>query len=62
MDMMSSIASMATSMQAANFANSYSLAVTKKVMDSQEMAAQEILEMLPDVAAMAKGQYIDTYA
>ena len=62
MDMMSSIASMATSMKAASFANDYSLAVTKKVMDSQEMAAQEILEMLPDVTAMAKGQYIDTYA
>ena len=62
MDMMSSIANMATSMKAAEFANNYSLAVTKKVMDSQEMAAQEILEMLPDVPAMAKGQYIDTYA
>lgn len=64
--MMESIASMATSMKAAGFANNYSIAVQKKMMDTQELAAQEVLEMLPDVQqmqmAVPKGQYIDVYA
>lgn len=60
--MMESIASMAMGMSAASFATNYSLAVTKKIMDTQELAGQELLNMLPDVAAPAKGQYIDTYA
>lgn len=64
--MMESIASMATSMKAAEFANNYSIAVQKKMMDTQELAAQEVLEMLPDVQqmqmAVPKGQYIDVYA
>lgn len=57
---------MATSMKAAEFANNYSIAVQKKMMDTQELAAQEVLEMLPDVQqmqmAVPKGQYIDVYA
>ncbi len=60
MDMMNSIAAQAMSMKAAQFQQSYSIAVTKKAMDSQEMATQELLSMLPD--APAKGQYIDVYA
>ncbi len=60
MDMMSGIASQAMSMKAAEFAQNYSISVTKKAMDTQEMAAQELLEMLPDTPA--KGQYIDVYA
>lgn len=64
--MMESIASMATSMKAAEFATNYSMAVQKKMMDTQELAAQEVLEMLPDVQqmqmAVPKGQYIDVYA
>ena len=32
----------------------------EKVMDTQELAAQELLEMLP--AAPSMGQYIDVYA
>ncbi len=62
MDMMEGIAAQAMSMKAAEFAQNYSVSVTKKAMDTQEMAAQELLEMLPDVSAMSKGQYIDVYA
>ena len=60
--MMESIASMAMGMSAASFATNYSLSVTKKMMDSQEMAGQELLKMLEAVPSPAKGQYIDTYA
>lgn len=64
MDMMSSIASLASNMQSAGLAQAYSVAVTKKAMDAEELAAQELLEMLPQQPAMstAKGQYIDVYA
>ena len=63
--MMESIASMAMSMSAASFAQNYSIAVTKKAMEGEELAAQEILNMLPDTPAApapAKGNYIDVYA
>lgn len=60
--MMEQIAGMAMSMSAAATAQSYSLAITKKTMDSQELAAQELLKMLPQSPAPAKGQYIDVYA
>lgn len=64
MDMMSSIASMASSMQSASIASAYSTALTKKAMDAEELAAQELLEMLPQQPAMTipKGQFIDVYA
>lgn len=58
--MMESIASMATSMSAAQFANQYAISVTKKMMDTQELAGQELVKMLPPTPG--KGQYIDTYA
>lgn len=58
--MMDAIVSSAMEMKAAQFATQYSMAVTKKVMDTQELAAQELLEMLPPV--QDPGQYIDTYA
>lgn len=58
--MMESIASMAMDMSAAQFATNYSLSVTKKMMDTQELAGQELMRMLP--ATPGKGQYIDTYA
>ena len=58
--MMESIASMATSMSAAQYANQYAISVTKKMMDTQELAGQELLKMLPPTPSM--GQYIDTYA
>ena len=60
--MMESIASMSMSMSAASFATNYSLAVTKKMMDTQELAGQELVNMLEAVPTPAKGQYIDTYA
>ena len=60
--MMESIASMAMGMSAASFATNYSLAVTKKMMDSQELAGRELVKMLEAVPSPAKGQYIDTYA
>lgn len=58
--MMNSIASMAMDMSAASFATEYSLAVTKKMMDTQELAGQELLNMLPSTPGM--GEFIDTYA
>lgn len=60
--MMESIASMAMSMSAASFANNYSMAVAKKMMDSQELAGQELAKMLEAVPTPPKGQYIDVYA
>ena len=60
--MMESIASMAMGMSAASFATNYSLAVTKKMMDSQEMAGQELAKMLEAAPAPPKGKYIDVYA
>ena len=62
MSMMSNIAGMATSLNSAELMQQYSVSVTKKAMDTQEAMAQKILEMLPQQAAPAKGQYIDTYA
>ena len=60
--MMESIAQMAMGMSAANFATNYSLAVTKKMMDTQELAMQELSKMLEAGPTPAKGQYIDVYA
>ena len=60
--MMESIASMAMGMSAASFATNYSMAVTKKMMDSQELAGQELAKMLEAVPTPAQGQYIDVYA
>lgn len=48
------------SMSAAQFSVDYAMAMTKKVMDTQELAAEEMLEMLP--ATQSLGEYIDTYA
>ena len=49
-------------MGAASFATNDSLSVTKKMMDSQELAGQELLKMLEAVPTPAKGDYIDVYA
>ena len=57
--MMEAIASAAMNMQAAQLSVNYSMAIERKVMDTQEMAAQELLQMLPDIP---RGQLIDTYA
>lgn len=58
--MMDSIASAAMSMSAAQFSVQYSTAMQKKAMETVELAAEELLEMLPSDPSM--GQYIDTYA
>lgn len=47
MDLMNSIASAAMSMQSAQIAQSYSTAVTKKSMEAEELALQELTQMLP---------------
>lgn len=60
--MMESIASMAMGMSAASFATNYAMSVTKKMMDSEELAAQEMMKMLEAVPTPPKGQYIDVYA
>ena len=62
MDLMEGIAATATSLSAAQLQESYSIAVSKKAMDTQEMAAQSMLEMLVQQPTPAKGTYIDTYA
>ena len=47
MDMMNSIASGAMSMSEAQFEQQYSISVQKKAMDVEELALQELQEMLP---------------
>ena len=42
MDLMEGIAATATSLSAAQLQESYSIAVSKKAMDTQEMAAQSV--------------------
>ncbi len=58
--MMDAIAGAAMDMSAAQTSLAYSLAVTKKMMDTQEVVAQELLEMLPQQPPM--GEFIDVYA
>lgn len=58
--MMDSIAAVAMDLKAAEFATDYSVAVTKKAMETQEVAYQNLIQMLPPVSV--KGEYIDTYA
>lgn len=60
--MMNSIATMAMSLSAAKFQQNYSISVTKKAMDTQELAVQEILKMLPQTPQPVSGTHIDVYA
>ena len=57
MDLMNGIASMAMSLQSASLQQNYSIAVAKKSMETQEMAAQELLRMLQPQQSV-----IDVYA
>lgn len=66
---MSELTALSTSYSAARLATDYSISVVKKIMDTQELAAQEMARMLPAVqqtsevpAALRKGQFIDVYA
>ena len=47
MDIMNSIASSAMQMNAAKLEQQYSISVQKKAMDVEELALQELQEMLP---------------
>ena len=47
MDMMNSIASGAMQMSAAQLEQQYSISMQKKAMDVEELALQELQEMLP---------------
>lgn len=58
----SSIAGASMSMASAELMQQYSMSVTKKAMNTQEVMAQGLLEMLPQQNAPSKGVYIDTYA
>lgn len=57
MDMMSDIAAMSMTMSAAALQQQAAISVQKKVMDTQEVAAQELLQLLPPQTSV-----IDTYA
>lgn len=59
MDMANSIAAMSMDMSASKLQAAYSTSMVKKTMDTEELVAKELLEMLPQVP---KGDYIDTYA
>lgn len=61
MSMVGNIAGMATGMSNVQLQYNVSLSVTKKAMDSQEVALQGLLEMMPQNPA-GIGQNIDTYA
>ena len=60
--MMDSIAAAAMSLSAASLQQSYSVAMAKKSMETQELAAQGLLEMLPRQAPMTQEGHIDVYA
>ena len=58
--MMDSIAAMSVGMSNAQLQQNVSISVTNKAMDSAELAAQEMLQMLPSTPGV--GDNIDTYA
>lgn len=60
MDIMNSIAAQSVSMSQAQFGQQYAVSVAKKAMETQELALQEITEMLPQTPSM--GINLDVYA
>ncbi len=58
--MMDSIALASMSMAQAQVTQGLSLAMTKETMDSQEVIANNLIEMMNDIPKL--GKYIDTYA
>ena len=60
MNMMDGIAATASSLASAQLQQSYTLAVSKKAMESQELAVQELLQMLPH--SSSSGYQFDVYA
>lgn len=65
MGLTESIAALAMDMKSSQVAQNYSIALEKKVMDTQEqLATQMIDEMLPDVQQLPqlpKGEFLDMY-
>lgn len=59
--MMDSMASMATSLNNAQLMMDYSIAMTKKAMETQEQVATGLVTMMSQPVATL-GQYIDVYA
>ena len=60
MNTMDGIAATASSLASAQLQQSYTLAVSKKAMESQELAVQELLQMLPP--SSSSGYKFDVYA
>lgn len=60
--LMNSVAATASALSAVQIQQSYSVSLAKKAMDSQELAAQELLAMLPQMPAPSSGSIIDVYA
>ena len=56
---MMDIAAMGMSMKAQEMQVNFSTAATKRVLEDQEAAAAQLLQMLPQIP---KGQYVDVYA
>ena len=64
---MSELTALSSAYSTASLATDYSMAVVKKVMDTQDLAAQEMTRMLSESqnavpAPLRKGQFIDVYA
>lgn len=60
MDLTTGIAAASMAMSTAKLQMNVNLSMTKKAMDNQETAAQQLLEMLP--ATQELGQYVDVQA
>lgn len=60
MDLTAGIAAASMTMSTAKLQMNVNLSMTKKAMDSQEMAARQLLEMLP--VSQELGQYVDVQA
>jgi hypothetical protein len=60
--MTEAISSAAMDVNAAQLSQDYAIAVTKKVMDTQEIAGQEMTRMLQTINTPAASTYVDIYA
>ena len=60
MDLAVGIAGDAMALKSLSFQQDYAIAVTKKAMETQELAGQELARMLS--AMPPKGAYVDVYA
>jgi hypothetical protein len=60
--MMEEIAGLSMDLASVQMAVSYSVAVTEKVMDTQELAGQELERMLQAAPTPGVGDHVDVYA